>query len=167
VVIGYPSFLLEKGKQNKEHQSSFIPVFTVLDQIRDEKQESTEPHTGTVIGPGPNDESPTKNQNSVTIYVILSKLNQYRRIPLKRSNMQGECTFRRRLPIPTRVPTVNSEKSIFHSSYGSRDLWNVCAPTILFHVETISSLGLCSDLKFLSKFRTLYPCGDEGKDIAF
>uniref|UniRef100_A0A7C8Z829 Uncharacterized protein n=1 Tax=Opuntia streptacantha TaxID=393608 RepID=A0A7C8Z829_OPUST len=70
-------------------------------------------------------------------------------------------------PIPTRVPTVNSEKSIFHSSYGSRDLWNVCAPTILFHVETISSLGLCSDLKFLSKFRMLYPCGDEGKDIAF
>lgn len=45
------------------------------------------------------------------------------------------------LPIPTRVPTVNSEKSIFHSSNGSKGLlWKIGKPRTLFHVESISSV---------------------------
>ena len=70
------------------------------------------------------------------------------------------------LPIPTRVPIVISEKSMFHSSKGNNgllrngELWNT-----LFHANAIFSLLIKSSL--FSVTWPLYSCGEEGNDMAF
>lgn len=49
---------------------------------------------------------------------------------------QSKC-----LPIPTRVPTLNSEKSIFHSSNGNNGSCRKGEDfNTLFHAEAISSV---------------------------
>lgn len=71
------------------------------------------------------------------------------------------------LPIPTRVPTVYSEKSIFHSSKGSKDLLRILdKSSTLLHLEIISS---SSPTKYDGpRYRKARPpWGDEGKDMAF
>lgn len=55
------------------------------------------------------------------------------------------------LPIPTLVPTVNSEKSIFHSAKGTRGLFRKdddC--NTLFHVDMKSSSLKKSEVPLLS-----------------
>lgn len=72
------------------------------------------------------------------------------------------------LPIPTRVPTVSSEKSTFHSSYGNRGLLlNIGDSRTLFHVACSSLFTPYPDGPLLSDASPLYSCGEEGNDIAF
>lgn len=83
-----------------------------------------------------------------------------------RNNMQERNIFSANLPIPTRVPTVNSENSMFHSSKGNKGLFkkgDVCKS--LFQFDSMTSVLRKSPLLF--NVWPLYSWGDEGNDIAF
>lgn len=81
------------------------------------------------------------------------------------ANIVGQEEY---LPIPTRVPTVSSEKSICHSSKGNKGLFkNGEDRKTLFHVDIKSSAVRKSEGVLNSELRSLNSWGDEGNDIAF
>lgn len=87
-------------------------------------------------------------------------------ILIRKLKSENRCKLQDNLPIPTRVPTVNSEKSMFHSSKGNKGLLrNDDDCKTLFHVKTMSSA--LEESPFLSVLVLLYSWGEEGNDIAF
>jgi hypothetical protein len=71
------------------------------------------------------------------------------------------------LPTPTRMPTVISENSIPHSSYGNKGLFrNGEDCNTLFQVD-IRSAFVKSDGPLRSEARILDLWGDDGSDTAF
>lgn len=69
------------------------------------------------------------------------------------------------MPIPTRVPTVSSEKSMLHSSKGNKGLRKDDDCNTLFQVDNIAFI--LRESTILSEILPIYSFGDEVNDIAF